>query len=174
MENQYENTPVSNYGTTNSNVESNDDVVSLLNDLIQTCKDGQDGFKEAAEGVRRSDLKTIFYEFSQQRAEFAGVLQELVRGLGGDPESSGSLSGAIHRGWMNIKAAVTDKDETAILNECERGEDQAKDAYADAVERSLPSNVAEVLGQQYHAILSAHNRVKALRNTESKAAGSIN
>lgn len=148
--------------------ESNDDVISTLNGLIETCKDGQNGFKTAAEGIERSELKTVFYEFSQQRSEFAGVLQELVRSLGGDPESTGTLSAAVHRGWMDIKSLVTGKDEEAILNECERGEDYAKDAYADALKSNLPANVADVLGQQSQAILAAHNRIKALRNAESQ------
>ena len=150
--------------------ESNDDVISTLNGLIETCKDGQNGFKTAAEGIERSELKTVFYEFSQQRSEFAGVLQELVRSLGGDPESTGTLSAAVHRGWMDIKSLVTGKDEEAILNECERGEDYAKDAYAEALKSNLPANVADVLGQQSQAILAAHNRIKALRNAESQKA----
>src|SRR4051794_5224301 len=105
--------------------QGNYDAISTLNTLIETCKDGQEGFKDAAEGVERSDLKTFFYEMSQQRAQFVGELQSLVRDLGGDPETSGSIAGAMHRGWINIKSAVTGKDEKAILNECERGEDTA-------------------------------------------------
>ena len=142
----------------------NDDVISTLNGLIETCKDGQEGFKQAAEGVERSDLKSLFYEFSQQRAQFVGELQELVRSLGGDPEKSGSLSGAIHRGWINIKAAVTGKDDGAILNECERGEDTAKNTYKAALEEAFPANATDLIQQQYQAILSAHDRVKALRD----------
>lgn len=154
-------------------VESNDDVISRLNGLIEICKDGQDGFKDAAAGVERSELKTLFYEFSQQRAEFVGVLQGLVRSLGGDPETSGSMSGTIHRGWINIKSAVTGKDEGSILNECERGEDHAKAAYADAQKLNLPSNVADVINQQAQAVQAAHNRIKALRDAEnSKTASS--
>lgn len=149
---------------------TNDDVISTLNTLIETCKDGQDGFKTASEGIERSELKTVFYEFSQQRAEFSGVLQQLVRSLGGDPEQSGSMSAAVHRGWMDIKSLVTGKDEEAILNECERGEDFAKEAYADALKHALPANIADVVSQQSHAILAAHNRVKALRNAEAKTA----
>ena len=149
---------------------SNDDVISKLNGLIETCKDGQDGFKVAAEGIERSELKTVFYEFSQQRADFSGVLQELVRSLGGDPEQSGSMSAAVHRGWMDIKSLVTGKDEEAILNECERGEDYAKEAYADALKHALPANIADVVSQQSHVILAAHNRIKALRNAEAKTA----
>ncbi|MBK7932562.1 MAG: PA2169 family four-helix-bundle protein [Acidobacteria bacterium] len=149
---------------------SNDDVISKLNGLIETCKDGQEGFKVAAEGIERSELKTVFYEFSQQRADFVGVLQELVRSLGGDPEKSGSLSAAVHRGWMDIKSLVTGKDEKAILNECERGEDYAKEAYADALNTALPTNIADVVAQQSHAVLAAHNRIKALRNAEARSA----
>ena len=152
--------------------QSNTDTISTLNGLIQTCKDGQDGFKVAAEGIERSELKTVFYEFSQQRSEFVGVLQGLVRSLGGDPENSGSVSAALHRGWMDIKSLVTGKDEEAILNECERGEDYAKDAYTDALKTNLPANVKDVLAQQSQTVLAAHNRIKALRNAESGKAAS--
>jgi len=165
MINDYEATkPITTDATYEATSISNDDVISTLNGLIETCKDGQDGFKEAAEGVERSDLKSLFYEFSQQRAHFAGELQSLVQSLGGDPEKTGSVAGAIHRGWMNIKSAVTGKDESAILNECESGEDSAKKTYKDALENALPTNVLESVQEQYQAILSAHDRVKALRD----------
>jgi len=173
---------VNEYGTSRSmaeddsiksDYESNDDVISTLNGLIETCKDGQEGFQTAAEGVERSDLKTLFYEFSQQRAEFAGVLQELVRSLGGDPEQSGSTSGALHRGWMDIKSAITGQDDEAILNECERGEDSAKDAYREAMEMKLPANIADIISQQSQAILAAHNRIRSLRDSQDQRAANI-
>lgn len=150
-----------------SAIETNDAVISKLNGLIQTCQDGQAGFKDAAEGIESSDLKTLFYSFSQQRGEFTGILQELVRSLGGDPEKEGSYAGAVHRGWMDIKSAVTGKDEGAILNECERGEDYAKEAYADVAAAYLPANVADIVAQQSHSIVAAHNRIKELRDVES-------
>ena len=148
---------------------TNENTISTLNNLIEACKDGQQGFKEAAEGVERSDLKSLFYEFSQQRSQFAGELQSIVQTLGGDPETSGSISGAIHRGWINIKSAVTGQDETAILNECERGEDSAKNTYREALEEELPENVAAIVRNQYEAIMAAHNRVKNLRDTARAA-----
>ena len=154
------------YGATDTDTTSNDDVISCLNNLIETCRDGQEGFREAANGVERSDLKSLFSEFSQQRAEFTGVLQELVRSLGGDPENEGSVAGAIHRGWIDLKSAVTGNDEEAILKECERGEDSAKNNYAEAMEENLPSHIMDIVRQQHQAVLAAHNRIKALRDSE--------
>src|SRR5687767_5415643 len=148
--------------------ETNESVISTLNNLIETCKVGQEGFKDAAEGVENSELKSLFYEYSQQRSEFVGVLQGLVRSLGGDPETSGSVTGAMHRGWINIKSAVTGRDEGSILNECERGEDYAKEAYADAAKLNLPANVADIIRQQAQSVLAAHNRIRELRNTEKQ------
>jgi uncharacterized protein (TIGR02284 family) len=124
--------------------------------------------------VKRSDLKTIFYEFSQQRAEFSGVLQSLVGSLGGEPETEGSFSGALHRGWIDLKSAITGEDDKAILNECERGEDSAKEAYADALKKNLPANVEDIVRQQSQAVQAAHNRVKELRDNRSNTATTRN
>lgn len=156
------------YDASNTGV-SNDDVISTLNGLIETCKDGQQGFADSAEGVESSNLKSFFYETGQQRAQFAGELQSLVRELGGDPENSGSVSGAIHRGWINIKSAVTGKDEKAILNEAERGEDSAVSAYKDALNQNLPANVQSVIQNQYSQVQAAHDKVKALRDSARNA-----
>lgn len=150
---------------------ANEEVISTLNNLIETCKDGQEGFRQAAEGVERSDLKSVFHEYAQQRAQFAGELQNLVRELGGDPEKTGSLAGSVHRGWINIKSAVTGRDESSILNECERGEDVAKKAYESAFEENLPANVSEVVQRQYNDVKAAHDRIKNLRDSANAAAG---
>jgi uncharacterized protein (TIGR02284 family) len=167
MINDYEATrPIAETGTRTK--ISNVDVIATLNGLIETCKDGLEGFKLAAEELERTDLKTLFYEFSQQRARFFGELQSLVSQLGGDPEESGSFAGTVHRGWMNLKTALIGKDEAAILNECERGEDSAKNAYKEALQTALPANVVDVLQTQYASVQAAHDRVKALRDAANQ------
>jgi uncharacterized protein (TIGR02284 family) len=169
MINDYEATvPMTTDGATLGEVTAdtdNDELISSLNGLIETCKDGQEGFTQAAEGVKDSNLQTLFREYAFRRSQYVGELQSLVQTLGGDPEDSGSISGAMHRGWINIKSAVTGQDEEAILNECERGEDVAKAAYKDALELQLPDYIREVVRNQYDGILAAHDNIKALRDS---------
>ena len=148
---------------------ADDNTISTLNTLIETCKDGQEGFKQAAEGIRRSDVKTVFYELGQQRAKFAGELQTLVRELGGDPETTSSTAGALHRGWINIKSLVTGKDDAAILNEAERGEDFAKKAYKDALAQTLPANVLTIVQKQADQVMKAHDKIRDLRDSANAA-----
>ncbi|MDQ7986844.1 PA2169 family four-helix-bundle protein [Pseudomonas sp. G34] len=143
----------------------NKDVISVLNDLIETSKDGEKGFSECAEDVKEPRLKTFFVQRSQDCASAAAELQQLVRGLGGDPETSSSVSGALHRGWVDLKSMLTGKSEEAILNECERGEDVALKAYRDALQKDLPSNVRVVLEKQMQGVQRNHDQVKALRDS---------
>lgn len=140
--------------------------ISTLNDLIETLKDGQEGFRAAAADVTSPDLKTLFSELSLQRSKFAGELQALAHSLGDkDPADSGSTAGALHRGWIDLKAALVKQDNHAILAECERGEDIAVAAYKKALENAnLGSNISESLQRQYAEIKAAHDRIKSLRD----------
>src|SRR5205823_3186293 len=106
------------------------ETISTINDLIETLKDGQEGFRQAAEAVENLELKSLFNEFSLQRSRFAGELQSQAVGLGeSKPEDSGSAAGAMHRAWINLKSAIAKHDDHAILAECERGEDSAIKEY---------------------------------------------
>lgn len=142
----------------------NDDVVSTLNDLIETCKDGEEGFRTCAEDIGEPKLKSFFMNRAQDCAAAAGELQQLVRNYGGDPEKSGGLGGAIHRRWVDIKSAIMGHDDKAILKECERGEDVAVSSYRNALEKNLPVDVRSVVERQYQGVLQNHDQVKALRD----------
>ncbi len=144
--------------------ENAKEVISVLNDLIETSKDGEAGFKVCAEDVQRADLKTLFNDRARDCAAAAAELQGLVRQLGGDPESSTSVAGDLHRRWVDLKSLVTGKDEEAILNECERGEDVAKKSYRNALDKTLPAEIRAVVQRQYDGVLRNHDQIKALRD----------
>ncbi len=149
----------------------NKKIVSTLNDLIETCRDGLNGFKEAAENVKSLDLKSLFNKMSDQRAKFVQELQPEVRRLGGEAEKTGSTAGAIHRVWMDIKGTLTGKDDHTILVECERGEDSAVSAYKDALKQGLPTAVLTIVELQYQTIQKDHDRVKQLRDAKVATSG---
>lgn len=140
-------------------------MISTINGLIETLKDGQEGFRQAAEAVKDSELKSLFNELSLQRSRFAGDLQSEVIGLGeAKPEDSSSTAGALHRTWINLKAAITSRDDHAILAECERGEDSAVAAYKKAMDEEISSPIRDVISRQYTDVKAAHDRVRDLRD----------
>jgi uncharacterized protein (TIGR02284 family) len=142
------------------------EIISTINGLIETLKDGQQGFKEASEAVKDSQLKSLFNEYSLQRAKFAGELQSEAISLGEhDPEDSSSTAGAMHRAWINLKSAITSQDDHAILAECERGEDSAVAEYKKAMEEEeLSAPIRETISRQYTDVKSAHDRIRSLRD----------
>ena len=139
------------------------DTVSVLNSLIETSKNGEKGFATAAEDVKSAELKQFFSQYSTECAAAARELQDEVRARGGDPETGGSALGALHRGWVDMKGAITGHDDVAIINECERGEDVAKSDYSKALEKDLPISVRTLVQRHYEGVVRHHDHVRALR-----------
>jgi len=149
---------------TKGTIMDKEDIVSTLNDLIETCKDGEKGFRTCAENINSQQLKSTLNQHAQECSTGAKELQSLVRSLGGEAETNSSASGAMHRGWIDIKAAVTGKDDVAVLNECERGEDIALESYRNALDKELPQDIRSVVERQFHGVMRNHNQVKQMRN----------
>ena len=141
-----------------------DDVVSTLNDLIETSKDGQEGFRQCADNVKNPKLKTFFEQKAERCHEAVVQLRQIVREMGGDPESGGSMTGAAHRFWVNIRSTLSGMSDHAILDECERGEDVAKRSYEKALAQDLPGDVRRVIERQYAEVKANHDRVREMRN----------
>lgn len=144
----------------------NAELVDVLNDLIQISKDGEEGFRACAEHAseRQAYYKNQFLERSKTCGLAVLELQNLVRTFGGDPAQTSSVTGTLHRHWLNLKSAVLGKDDEAILNECERGEDAAVNAYRKALAQELPNDIRLIIERQYQGVLANHDRVKALRD----------
>jgi len=138
-----------------------EEIIACLNDLIESCRDGEQGFRSAAEHAKHEQLKEFFGRCSYQRAQFASELQAEVRQLGGDPNEKGSVTGMFHRGWMNLKSAVTRGDQS-ILSECEWGDDTALRNYERVLKQNLPPNVLPVVKHQYTEIKGTRNRIREM------------
>ena len=145
-------------------VRQPEQVIDTLNNLIETCRDGQNGFLEAAENLENPQFKTFCNERSRERANYVTELQSEVRSLGGDPEQEGSTSAAIHRAWMDLKSSLGGGDK-AILSSIESGEDSAVEQYQEALEENLPVNLRSIIERQYQEVRRSHDQVKVMRDS---------
>ncbi len=142
----------------------NDDVESVLNDLIETSIDGEKGFLKAAEDAHDAELKSLFTDGAHRCREGAAELQSKMRSQGLRPDTSGSAAGALHRGWISVREALASRDDKAILEECERGEDYAKAACKKALGQDLPQDIRVLIERQYLGVIANHDRVRDLRD----------
>ena len=145
-----------------------DDVASTLNQLIQTCKDGENGFRVAAESVDDVNLQHLLESYSQQRSEFAAELESEVKRLDQNPAEAGHLAAALHRGWMDIKSLATGRDEAAIIAECERGEDVAVKAYEQVLASGLPADLRALVERQFFKVKEAHDQIRSLEQIHTR------
>ena len=133
--------------------------------MIENCKDGEYGFRTCAEHAKSANLKTVFAQRANDCRSAADELQSLVTRFGGTPDTGGSVSGAMHRGWVAARGAVALNDDQAMLNECERGEDIAINRYRKALEEDLPPDVEQIVRRQYEGARRNHDQIKALRDS---------
>jgi uncharacterized protein (TIGR02284 family) len=144
---------------------TNKEVEGTLRSVIQSLIDGQEGFQKIGEHLRDETLRRYFAAESLKRAQFRGALEEVLHQEGvQDVKEKGTVGGAVHRTWGDIKAHLGGGDHT-LLETAEAGEDTAKKAYKDALEKELPLPIKQMLDTQYAHVQTSHDYVKAARDS---------
>lgn len=152
-----------------SDSSKNNELERALKSVINVLEDGQKGMAEIGEHLKDPELKRYFLAESLTRASFRGELEnELHRQGVADVHESGTAVGALHRAWASLKAKLGGGDHT-LLETAEAGEDEAKQAYADALRQDLPLPIRQLLTEQQTHILTSHDLVRSRRD-ELKAA----
>ena len=145
----------------------NENVGAVLEDLIATLEDGYKGFADAAEKLAtdgHAELAQELTAYSGERRQFADELRMAAQKLGHEVKEDGTGAGALHRGWMAIKDALTGDDAHAVLAAAESGEDHAVAQYEEALASDLPADLREAVARQAMRVRAAHDAVKALRD----------
>jgi uncharacterized protein (TIGR02284 family) len=151
-------------------ITNDDQAVLVLNSLIRSGKDAEQGYLAAADLVAEQELIQLFADFGLQRAKFVAELEERVRTLRATPAKTGTTMGELHRGWMGFKANNESNETHAILSECERGEDMSVMAYREALgTRDLDQQTRALIQRQYELVQVAHDRVRQLRDSATYA-----
>lgn len=146
-------------------MSNNRPVVELLNDLIETCKDGDYGFTACAGHVKSIEVRNTFLSSAADCRHAADELIQAALQYGVSPGIGGSASGALHRGWVAVRGSLAGYTDQAMLEECERGEDVALSRYRKALSADeLPQSLRAMVQRQMFGVQHNHDRVKALRD----------
>lgn len=156
--------------TTAAGGQASSDVIDALNSLLTGSRDGSKVARDAAEAVHRADLKTTLTEQADEGERRAGELEAEIRRLGGDPDEGGKLAAKARRVVTDVVAAVTTRDDTAVLSQVEGGLDQAERAYALALRQPLDPETQALVERQWRDVAARHNEVaELLRQDPGKA-----
>lgn len=138
-------------------------ALSALQDLSARCHDSEQGYRRSAQDASDQDLKQQFEQLANERSSMAAELDRLIRENGGEPTwKEGSLTGAAHRMWVDLRTALSRNERQVILEEVARGESAAEEAYDDALRQNLPSNILHVVKQQHRRVRETRNRYRAM------------
>ena len=121
---------------------------TVLNRLIEVCRDAERGFAIAARTVKTPELKHLFYRLAEQRREFAEELLPHAQQLQGAPVADGTSLAVLHRAWIRVKAQLAGNPDRAVLEEAVRGERVAVAAYDEAVHDLLPADARGLIEAQ--------------------------
>jgi uncharacterized protein (TIGR02284 family) len=143
----------------------NDDVIDTLNDLLESCRDGEFGYRECAEHIKAPNLKDVLQRHEKSCRDAGAELQALIVQLGGEADEGGSMTGALHRGWVSVRGTLMGNSDQAMMDECERGEDSALASYRKALKQPLPASVRALVQRQSDGAQRNHDEIKALRDS---------
>lgn len=153
-----------NTGTSGQKLAEN--ALSALQDLSARCHDSEQGYRRAAQDATDNDLRQQFEQLANERSSMAAELDRLIREHGGEPSwKEGSLTGAAHRMWVDLRTALSRNERQVILEEVARGESAAEEAYDDALRQNLPSDAMQVVRQQHRRVRETRNRYRAMAGT---------
>ena len=141
------------------------DEISTLNTLIATLIDSITGYEDAAANSEAGRFQELFRERAGERQRVVEDLRAEVRRLGGEPEAEGSFMGKTHQRFLDLKSAITGRDDKAIINEVERGEDYLKEKFETALSSSgLSGESRSVVEQCYQSVRSGHDQISQLKH----------
>ena len=144
--------------------------LAIVHKLIETCRDGQAGYLEAAEATRNTELKTFFSNQAMERARFAAELERVARKFGDlHPDVGTSFASTVHRAWIDLKHKLGASD-ASVLGSVETGDSNAKAHYQQALAAELTADLRQIIERQADSVSIAYSQVSALRTMYKHAA----
>ena len=132
--------------------------LEIIHKLIETCRDGQAGYLEAAEAAHNQELKAFFSNHSMERGRFAAELERIAQRLGEpNPDVGTSFASSVHRAWIDLKHRLGAGD-GSVLGSVQAGESNAKAQYQQALAADLPRDIAQLVERQAESVSIASSQ----------------
>jgi uncharacterized protein (TIGR02284 family) len=144
------------------------ETLKVVNDLIATCRDSEEGFGKAAKGAQSDGLREKLTAISRKHADFADELARLVGQMGAQPAATPHWGGILHAGWVDLETRIRPKDDKTFVAECERGEQATVDHYRGALSRELPAEVRQVIERQFREVEDIVHDLKRMEQMSQK------
>ncbi len=146
-------------------MNDNSKDIAVLNTLLSTVYDSVKGYEESSRDVDSSAVKTLFHEGAKERVEVAHMLRDAVTQMGGDPTDSPSMLGAAHRAFLNLREMVSTREDKAIIEEVERGEDYLKEKFEAALKAENTSGeTRSAIERAYQSVRKGHDQISQLKH----------
>jgi uncharacterized protein (TIGR02284 family) len=143
----------------------NQDDKTVINTLLATLTDSINGYRDSAENIQNGSFKQLFLDSAEERSRVAEDLRAEVRRLGGDANDDGSFMGKSHQVFLDLKSAITGRDDKAIINEVERGEDYLKEKFETALQSDkLTGDTRTVVERAWTSVRTGHDRVAEIKH----------
>lgn len=143
---------------------TNDEVIGCLNNLVETSKDSEEGFRASAQQAHDPQVMHLFRRQADECREAVAELQAMVRDRGGRAEDGSMVAGAPQRGWAAVRSNLAGDTDLAVLDDVERGEGKAVADYRAALGEELPPGVRTVVERQFQGVKRHHDEVRTLRD----------
>jgi uncharacterized protein (TIGR02284 family) len=146
-------------------IGSDNASVGTLETLTTTLIDSVNGYRDAAQNAEGTKFQELFRRNADERSRIVEELRSEIRRLGGNAPDDGSFLGATHQRFLDLKAAVTGRDDTAIINEVERGEDYLKEKFEAALNATDTSpETRSIIERAYQSVRQGHDQISSLKH----------
>ena len=141
---------------------------TALNTLIGTLVDSVEGYQKAAADTENTRYAEMFNQRARERHRAIRNQQRGGPRRGGEPEDDGTTTGAVHRGWMNLKEAVLGQDDETIVKTVEEGEDYLKNKFETVLNNTdLPAEAQTAVQEAWQSVKAGHDQMSQLKQAIS-------
>ena len=146
-------------------IGSDNKGVGTLETLTTTLIDSVNGYRDAAQNAEGTRFQELFRRNADERSRIVEELRAEISRLGGNAPDDGSFLGATHQRFLDLKAAVTGRDDKAIINEVERGEDYLKEKFEAALNATdVAPETRTIIERAYQSVRQGHDQISSLKH----------